>query len=152
MSKTYLEHIAAKVANADAHGKSGVLNLRQAIYITPDGRRPDGWHTSPDRVGDPLMTTTTITRFETLSYPQILGAALKCNIDNGHHLPLGQVKRLAQRLHDMQTGVLDPSDPKVFGAALRQSDQTAQLAIRKAARQAAAARRVARSAAVGPDR
>lgn len=44
MPKTYLEHIAAKVANADAHRRSGVLNLRQAIYITPDGKlvRMDG--------------------------------------------------------------------------------------------------------------
>lgn len=88
------------------------------------------------------MTTTTATRFETLSYSQILGAALKCNIDNGHHLPLGQVKRLAQRLHDMQTGVLDPSDPKVIEAALRQSDRTALLAIRKADCRSAAAKRL----------
>lgn len=44
MPKTYLEHIAAKVSNADAHRKSGVLDLRQAIYITPDGKlvRIDG--------------------------------------------------------------------------------------------------------------
>lgn len=93
------------------------------------------------------MTTPSATRFETLSYSQILGAALKCNIDNGHHLPLGKVKRLAQRLHDMQTGVLDPSDPKVIDAALRQSDGTAMLAIRKADRRSAAARRLAASTA-----
>jgi hypothetical protein len=93
------------------------------------------------------MTTMTATRFETLSYSQILGAALKCNIDNGHHLPLGKVKRLARRLHDMQTGVLDPNDPKVIEAALHQSDRTARAAILKADRQSAAARRVTGSAA-----
>lgn len=86
-------------------------------------------------------------RFETLPYSAILGASMKCNVDNGHHLPLNTVKRLAQRLHDMQSGVLDPNDPKVIEAAFRQSDETARLAIRTVDRRASADRRIRRAAA-----
>jgi hypothetical protein len=38
MPKTYLEHIAAKIADGDAHAPDGVLPLREAIFITPEGR------------------------------------------------------------------------------------------------------------------
>ena len=44
MPKTYLEHIAAKIADADAHATDGVLPLREAIFVRPDGKliRMDG--------------------------------------------------------------------------------------------------------------
>jgi hypothetical protein len=83
-----------------------------------------------------------VPKFETLTYSEILGAAMRCNSDNGHHLPLNAVKRLAQRLHDMQTGVLDATDPKVIEAAFRQSDRTARAAVRKVDNRAAGARRL----------
>ncbi|SNS42775.1 hypothetical protein SAMN06309944_0211 [Micrococcales bacterium KH10] len=78
----------------------------------------------------------------TLTYTEVLRAVQAYNVNVGAGLSLHRMKRAASLIHDQQTGVLDPTDPRVISAALNQCDRTARVAIRRADNNRGAARRL----------